>query len=535
MSSSSPSTRRLFLWLTVLISILVLWPSHNFQDFLAPGDHGRDLYAGQAILRGESPYRDFWWVYGPLMPYYFAGLYKILGIHITTLIFGKLLLKVAAAVFIYLALSRAFSPLAAFCAAIWFAVFHQDFFFTYNHIGGIALIMAIAWGLCTYIQKPGLNIAFGALGSVLILCLIKINFGLAAAAVLGITVAAVDYRYKISFATGKKIFYVSLILGLPLLLYAIYASMLHGLTLMEIRQCLPYWGDDQPYNTSPWIALQSFAAITWKTMHANWMNVSFAVILWGSMGWTLWLWIKGNIQGRERLILGITVGVFSLFYAANFHEFIKSGVWYRCFWAQPFSMMLSFILIDTATRHAPRLLRSIVFAFVLFMAAMSWLSSTQHLETRKNPTQAFDLDGQRVYLGNQNTWIQTVAQTTAFLKKNLSADELFFAMPYDCLYYYLTGKKSPTRQLIFFDHIKIPTEQEQSVIGELEAHHVNYVVISNRAWARLEPGLGMFGQSYCPLLAQYIKTNFTPVARFGDWSQEPGWAWNHGTLILKRK
>ena len=64
-------------------------------------------------------------------------------------------------------------------------------------------------------------------------------------------------------------------------------------------------------------------------------------------------------------------------------------------------------------------------------------------------------------------------RVTDFLNTTLKKDDLFFALPYDCLYYYLTGKESPTRQLIFFDHIKIPPQQEISVIKELESNKIS--------------------------------------------------------------
>ncbi len=108
-------------------------------------------------------------------------------------------------------------------------------------------------------------------------------------------------------------------------------------------------------------------------------------------------------------------------------------------------------------------------------------------------------------------------------------------MPYDCLYYYLTGKRSPTRQLIFFDHIKIPQQQEISVIRELEKNKTAYVLMSNRIMSD-ETGLGVFGKTYCPLLANTSTQVYAPLARQGgDWTQPPGWANNHGVIILKRK
>ena len=55
---------------------------------------------------------------------------------------------------------------------------------------------------------------------------------------------------------------------------------------------------------------------------------------------------------------------------------------------------------------------------------------------------------------------------------------------------------------------------------------VNFVLLLN-AEAR-------FGQTYCQKLDQYIDDRFEVIAAFGNWQAEGGWAWNHGTKILKR-
>jgi len=87
--------------------------------------------------------------------------------------------------------------------------------------------------------------------------------------------------------------------------------------------------------------------------------------------------------------------------------------------------------------------------------------------------------------------------------------------------------------LSFFEHINITKEQEQKTISEMEDGNGNWVILSNRSVSQ-EPGLGVFGKTYCPLLAKYIFDNFTVVAEFGDWVNPPGWAWNHGVRSLKR-
>ena len=44
------------------------------------------------MTHGKLPYKDFWWVYGPLMPYYYGLFYKIFGMHITSVLLGRAVL-----------------------------------------------------------------------------------------------------------------------------------------------------------------------------------------------------------------------------------------------------------------------------------------------------------------------------------------------------------------------------------------------------------------------------------------------------------
>ncbi len=522
----------LVLLLVLGAGILITAPFAHFQDFLSQGDHGRDLYAAQAVYRGELPYKDFWWVYGPLMPYYYGLFFKIFGTHIGSMILGKLILRILGGILICLGLMEVSSTLAAFLCACWFMLFQQDFFFTYNHLGGIVMVLGVAFCLLSYIQKNSSKAAWGALGFILLLCLIKINFGLAALAVCVITVGVCDL--VLNRARGPY-FYIVALIGLPLLVFIIYWSLLKGLSVTEMRQCLPYMEGDQPYTMSPWAAISNFLQITLRTITSNWTNLTFAVIINASALRCIYLFTKNKLPGLRRTTLALALGMLCLFYVANFHEYLKSGVWYRGFWAQPLSIMITFLLIDVATQSIPKIARKIVFTFLAGLAIYCWILVGRQLIASKTESQRLSLPRGDIYLTNSSSWITTVEQTTQFLNKTLKANELFFALPYDCLYYYLTDKKTPTRQLIFFEHIKIPITQEKSVIAELEKNHVNYVLLSSRASVRQEPGLGFLGTSYCPLIGKYIQDNFVPIARFGDWSNEPGWAWNHGTLILKRK
>ena len=519
--------------LIILLGALINWPYQNFQEFLAQGDHGRDLYAAQAVLRGELPYKDFWWVYGPIMPFYYGLFLKIFGMQIPSVLLGKIVLNIASGAFFYLAFSRIFPAVTAGAAALWFMTFHSDFFFTYNHAGGIALMLAAVWAHCGYIKTARLNYAWGALAAVFVLGLIKINFALTTLLMSVAVVAAVDYTHRIRFSLSKKLFYAGALLCLPLAWFGVYAFFLHGLSLTEVRQCLPYLGGDEPYNhMGPLQTLPILAKTIFHNITSSWVNAALCGLVLLCTGRTLY--VLAVKKSTDNVKIALLLGYLALFYILNLHEFLKSGVFYRSFWAQPLSIFLMFAVIASATIDLKRWARILLWMSVGLVMVLSNFSNYQRINAYKNGQHFLGGSRGQVYITNDRSWIQTAVLTTRQLQTTLKDDETFFALPYDCLYYYLTSKKSPTRQLIFFDHINITPEQEHKILTELEAKHTGFVLVSSRQSAR-EHGLGTLGVTYCPFISQYINTKFFAIAKIGDWINEPGWAWNHGTLIFKKQ
>ena len=89
------------LLLVIAAGILLNFPYFNFHIHLAQGDHGNNFYVARRVLQGAIPYRDFWWVYGPLMPYYYALFYKIFGINMHSLLLGYHFLNLLCGVTLY--------------------------------------------------------------------------------------------------------------------------------------------------------------------------------------------------------------------------------------------------------------------------------------------------------------------------------------------------------------------------------------------------------------------------------------------------
>ncbi|HOD12008.1 MAG TPA: hypothetical protein PKO44_02785 [Candidatus Omnitrophota bacterium] len=216
------------------------------------------------------------------------------------------------------------------------------------------------------------------------------------------------------------------------------------------------------------------------------------------------------------------------------HEFLATGVSYNLFWVKPLQNLFLFLAIGAGVQKLVKPLQTLLVSVLFAIVCIFSFNYHMSINTFKTPYHFFDIGKTKIYIENPFGWILTVKKTTQYLTDHLQANETFLALPYEPLYYFLAGKPSPTRQLIFFDHINIPTEQEEKIVNELEKNKINYVLISSRQ-KTTEHGLGTFGKTYCPVLAAHIEQHFSVVATFGDWTGDPTKILHHGIKILKRK
>ena len=86
------------------------------------------------------------------------------------------------------------------------------------------------------------------------------------------------------------------------------------------------------------------------------------------------------------------------------------------------------------------------------------------------------------------------------------------------------------------DKVSTLLESATDLKSYLEKQKVNYIVLSSHMSSLSPPGLGIFGQTYCPVLYQYFHDHFELAATFGVWKKGlPKKEGNYGTKILKRR
>jgi hypothetical protein len=108
----------------VLIAIstlfMLLWSWGTWPDPLV--DFGAQLYVPWRITAGQVLYRDLAYYNGPLSSYFNAGMFRLFGVGISTLVWTNLAILIATVVLVYRLALRGSGPIGATMAGLTFAL-----------------------------------------------------------------------------------------------------------------------------------------------------------------------------------------------------------------------------------------------------------------------------------------------------------------------------------------------------------------------------------------------------------------------------
>src|SRR6185295_16896930 len=109
----------------------IYYPTLDTLPYVSEGDTGRDLYIFERTLQGNIPYQDFYWPYGPLMPFYYALFFKLFGVKLFSVLLGRVVLNIISGLLIFAGLSLFFPPVFSILGAAWFWSFAPEFTYTF--------------------------------------------------------------------------------------------------------------------------------------------------------------------------------------------------------------------------------------------------------------------------------------------------------------------------------------------------------------------------------------------------------------------
>jgi len=387
-----------------------------------------------------------------------------------------------------------------------------------------------------YLKAPQKKYAFGGYFCVLILLFVRLNIGVAVLLTYCIFLLLADYANRNPLTHQNRVLYVWITIGIGLTAFLVYFSLIKQIPAYAIFQCFPYSSSFRTDIAPSWSdkILQLFGFLNRKFSNIGTRNLFFVLMAACLVQSILFLKDKQTPR-KTKINYTLSLSFLGIMIFAAGHEFLLSGVAYRLYWILPILILIAFFLIDIATKKQNLWLARMILIFVfLFTIASKHSSQNKIDDTYRNPFHLFSIGKNRVYSYQSFPWISTVSATVDFIKEHTSEGEKIFAVPFDPIYYFLSGRDSATRQLIFFEHKNITEEQQRNIIAGIKKHNVNLIVLSNRS-IEPNPGMGIFGKTYCRTLNDYIVKHYEVAAAFGDWVNPGGWAWNHGTKILMRK
>lgn len=523
----------IFLFFLSTVAFYIL-QNLDIMPFLVQGDHGKDLYAFWRTSQGEIPYRDYWWVYGPLMPYYYGLLFKILGTNIFIVLLGQQIWVAGSAVIIYAIIKRYFHPLWAANAGLWFIVFRMPFTHTFNHDACVFFILICLYALFSCALHQRNSYIFTICACVFVISLIKINFGLAVGGFAFIWPVISSRLYKPWPSPSKRLLRMGLCLA-SILILLVYAYHMAGLKLYQLKQCLPYFGSYEPNQNNPIISFFVLFKVTSYYLfstHPIWALIVLMFIVIGSGAGIISAFIGSDADERARQIRLLIV-LLSGFLILLWNEFFISGAIYRAYWGFSVIFLILFVGLAWFCKKYGKPLELSASILILSYVMFSFANSVNANNLNKSRYSYLMASRGKVFVGNDKEWIETMQSTLGYLRENLNAGETFLALPYEPLFYYMMDIKSPSWLLAFFDHINVPEEQQEEIIQRLKTNGARFIVISNKSKSKGK-GMGEFGVTHNKLLNAYISQQYKPVAQFGDWVNPEGWFSPVGTKILER-
>lgn len=520
-----------------VLAAWVLGANWNLQPGICY-DHGRDLLCYARVAAGQVPYVDFQWIYGPLIPWVYAGLFHLVGASLAVVRDGFLVLVATGAALACLAARRPLGAVAAHGVAItallWGGPPH-----TYNQA---ALLPISAAGLWALLQAcaPG-PLRFRRLAPVylagLAAGLVKWNGGLAwiAAATLALLVriglgedepadprstcadrpdpgrrratygvllmAAVtafllvgawlgfreftpDDRWRLCFSSDIR--------------YGFRRSVLSCVTVFPDALCAalagreaPGWGLLDRTRLVPFLFLASVATgAAWAFLRA-----------WKGRAW--------DGEAQRLLVLWILTVVLA-------QEFVSVGSPYTLLDLDlPPLLLLSAGLARRALRRTPvRLvvpLRGLgAVAWALF--ATAWVAATVEAVAaiRNAPLVLPRGGGLRVWSEPQREELEA---TSACIARLTAPGEPVAVLQYEPEYSFLADRPSP-----FYANLvaafRFTDADESEMIRALDAGPVRCVVVMNSALS-LHPADGILGYTHLQRLARHVGEHYEPVAWFG--------------------
>ncbi|HEX4001808.1 MAG TPA: hypothetical protein VHX36_04120 [Candidatus Acidoferrales bacterium] len=555
------------------MALLALWGGLFWATWATWGsltiDSGREMYVPMALLRGKMLYRDVFYLYGPLSPYFNSLLYRLFGVHLAVLYWAGALSALFSGVFLFFTGLELGSWPAGLGAAsiVQIQAFESSYMcfplpYSFASVYGCLTACVFIWLVVRSCKSPGRIWIFGVGCAAAVAFLLKLEFGFACYTTLGILLVLRGARQ------GWKSFLRDCVAVLPgvavCLLVTAWMVSIDGVRFIT-QENIMSWPTSyfmRRYGKQ-WLAITG-CTITTKVVAeaALWTVALVAVALlanrifrriksdrsrffvWApiailSAGCGVWFlpWRVSVVAGLRRILFPKQM-VCLIVVAAGF---LLLRAWRERPKEFAFPMPLVFIF---SSLLALRLLFGIgPWGYSIYYdgpAALCFLLLGDFVIPRSGRTQVFVTRSQSLVafsvvavvslyasilsydLANRVALVTDVGTIKVsepmaesyraaldWMKDVKARGQTVLSIPEDTSLYFLSGMDCPIRMLEFTPGLVAPGSMTEEQIAEISASKVSYLLWSNREFP--EYGTPVFGTDYDRQLGDYLKSRYQPV------------------------
>ena len=556
-----------------LAGLFLLWAVRVYTTWATWGylsvDSGREMYVPAMLAQGKMLYRDVWYGYAPLAPYWNAFLFHLFGVHLNVLYWAGSLAALSCALLLFFTGKRLSSSLAGWTAGavMLLEAFHAWHFsfplaYSFSAVYGCLAACVFLWCAIHACGSANWGWMFAAATVAAVALLIKLEFGAACYVIFCFLVAARGWRQR----SWKRavIDFAATLPGLAACAFvALWMLSIAGWTFITQENLASTWPGSFFMRTygRAWMETTGLA-ITGPALLQSLLRTLFlaGVILEGYL-----LFWRKRFSFRSTLLCAVLFAallayvVFALggdvletaaavFFPRDMVLYVAVAAVLVC-WriarndhfspALPIAVLFAFaalvairtLLRTIATGYSIYYSGAAVLAFLILLRPLvpragrsaqsvfraELLLCVASLAVVSVYAARFAADyNDRELLVTERGSIMASTQTTEqyraaiqLMKQESAAGRMVLSVPEDTSLYFLSGTQAPSRLYFFAPGMLVPGKMTDTIIREIERKPVRYVLWSNRRFP--EYGVPEFGVDSDRTFANYLTSHYREV------------------------
>ena len=581
-----------------LVSLFLIWGWQVYSTWGAWGnltiDSGHEMYIPALLAKGKMLYRDVWFNFGPLAPYFNSYLFRLFGIHLSVLYWAGSFAALGAAVFLYIAgmqlsvwpigwtagavmLIEGFQP-SLFCfplpysfaalygcliACLSLYLFIKaaassgwGWLFIAGTAAAIALLLKPEFGMACYLMLIVLIVIRGLEKKSAKPILQDIATILPGIVICGATVLWMVSIRGVEFMTQENIDnwptsffmknYASKLLqgnGFSItpasLTDALIRSLFPAACLLELY-CIFKWKRRDARATVMKVVLFGGLAIWYKFMQLNPQTALASLVFPRDMVfyvliaavWSWWIFWRRKSSNPQDLIIPLIL-TFSGLQAFRI-MFRMMPAEYPIYYNGP--VVLCFLLLILAVIRQNIRTSALVWKIEAVFCLACLASAALYTHQIRYIAKSFvPLTTDRGTILVSPHMKESYLAAIGFMKEKAALGESVLSVPEDTSLYFLADTYCPTRVFMFLPGIMAPGKMTAELIQEIESKDVRYLLWSNRLF--WEYGAPIFGRDFDQQIGEYFRSHYHRVGQltpstgsFRDWTVT---VWERNNALTK--